>query len=163
MEDKITPMGVVVPGVNIYAINSQKSPVCHHDLPGIVVISAGIEGQLMNSFERFGKGFGQDDNGQQSKGTRRTYYDDINAIAYGVAAWLEENSGYTDNITGMTIEIARKLGVPEKEIGRWAARRSTLNAQRVKPIRTLMQRLCVEPVTDELRKTIGTEEVRPPY
>jgi hypothetical protein len=159
VEGKITPMGVVVPGVNIYAINSQMSPDCHFDLPGIVVINSGIEGQLMNSFERFGTRFRRDDNGQLGKGARRTYYDDINAIAYGVAAWLEENSGYTENITGMTIEIARKLGVPEKEIGRWAARRSTLNEQRVKPIRALMQKLCSEPATEELRKIIGTGEV----
>jgi len=59
----------------------------------------------------------------------------------------------------MTIEIARKLGVPEKEIGKWAARRSTLNAQRVKPIRALMQRLCSEPATEELRKMTKTGEV----
>ena len=159
MDSKITPMGVVVPGVNNYAIYSQLSPVCPHDLLGIAIITAGIEGQLMNSFELFGTDLGQDDIGQQNKGTRRTFSDDINAIAYGVAAWFEENSGYSDNVTGMTIEIARKLGVPEKEIGKWAARRSTLNAKRVKPIKTLMQRLCSEPATEELRKMTKTREV----
>jgi len=159
VEGKITPMGVVVPGVNNYAIYSQLSPVCHHDLLGIAIISTGIEGQLMNSFETFGMDFRQDDTRQQNKGTRRTYGDDINAIAYGVAAWFEENSGYSDNVTGMTIEIARKLGVPEREIGKWAARRSTLNARRVKPIRALLQKLCSEPATDELRKITKTREV----
>jgi hypothetical protein len=156
---KITPMGVVVPGVNNYAIYSQLSPVCPHNLLGIAIITAGIEGQLMNSFELFGTDFGQDSIRQQNKGTQRTYGDDISAIAYGVAAWLEENSGYSDNVTGMTIEIARKLGVPEKEIGKWAARRSNLNAKRVKPIRALMQRLCSEPATEELRKITKTREV----
>jgi hypothetical protein len=159
VDSKITPMGVVVPGVNNYAIYSQLSPVCHHDLLGIAIITAGIEGQLMNSFELFGTGFGQDDIRQQNKGTQRTYVDDINAIAYGVAAWFEENSGYSDNVTGMTIEIARKLRVPEKEIGKWSARRLTLNAQRVKPIRVLMKRLCSEPATEELRKMTKTREV----
>ncbi len=159
MDSKITPMGVVVPGVNNYAIYSQLSPVCHHDLLGIVLINAGIEGQLMSSFERFGTDFRQDDTGQQNKETRRTFIDDINAISYGVAAWFEENSGYSDNVTGMTIEIARKLGVPEREIGKWAARRSTLNAQRVKPIRTLLQKLCSGPATDEMRKIKKTREV----
>ena len=159
MDSKITPMGVVVPGVNNYAIYSQLSPVCPHNLLGIAIITAGIEGQLMNSFERFGTDFEQGDIRQQNKGTRRTFSDDINAIAYGVAAWFEENSGYSDNVTGMTIEIARKLGVPEKEIGRWSARRSSLNAQRVKPIRTLMQRLCSEPATEELRKMTKAREV----
>ena len=159
MGTKTTPMGVAVPEVNNYAIYSQLSPVCPHDLLGIAIITAGIEGQLMNSFELFGTDFGQDDIRQQNKETQRTFGDDINAIAYGVAAWFEENSGYSDNVTGMTIEIARKLGVPEKEIGKWAARRSTLNAQRVKPIRTLMQRLCSEPATDELRKITKMGEV----
>lgn len=159
MEDKTTPMGVVVPGVNNYAIYSQLSPVCHHNLLGIAVINTGIEGQLMNSFEIFGTNLRQDDSGQQNKGTRRTYGDDINAIAYGVAAWFEENSGYSDNVTGKTIEIARKLGVPEREIGKWAARRTTLNAQKVKPIRSLLQKLCSEPATDGLRKMTKTREV----
>jgi hypothetical protein len=159
VDGKITPMGVVVPGVNNYAIYSQLSPVCPHDLLGIAIITAGIEGQLMNSFELFGTDLGQDDSGQQNKGIRRTYSDDINAIAYGVAVWFEENSGYSDNVTGMTIEIARKLGVPEKDIGRWAARRSTLNVKRVKPIRALLQKLCSEPATEELRKMTKTREV----
>jgi hypothetical protein len=159
VKGKITPMGVVVPGVNNYAIYSQLSPVCHHDLLEIVVFASGIEGQLMNSFELFGTGFEQGDIRQQNKGTQRTYVDDINAIAYGVAAWFEENSGYSDNVTGMTIEIARKLGVPEKDIGRWADRRTSLNAQKVKPIRALMKKLCSEPATDELRKMTKTREV----
>ena len=159
MEGKITPMGVVVPGVNNYAIYSQLSPVYHHSLLGIAVIPTGIEGRLMNSFELFGTDIGQDDIKQQNKGTQRTFIDDINAISYGVAAWFEENAGYSENVTGMTIEIARKLGVPEKDIKKWAARRSTLNAGRIKPIRTLMQRLCAEPATGELKKITKTREV----
>ena len=159
MEGKITPMGVVVPGVNNYAIYSQLSPVYHHSLLGIAVITTGIEGQLMNSFEIFGANIGQDDTGQQNKGTQRTFIDDINAIAYGVAAWFEENAGYSENVTGMTVEIARKLGVPEKDIKKWTARRSNLNAGRIKPIRALMQRLCAEPATGELKKITKTREV----
>jgi hypothetical protein len=159
VEGKITPMGVVVPGVNNYAIYSQLSPVCHHSLLGIAVITTGVEGQLMNSFEIFGTDFRQDDTGQQNKGAQRTFIDDINAIAYGVAAWFEENAGYSENVTGMTIEIARKLGVPEKDINKWVARRSTLNAGRIKPIKILLQRLCSEPATDEPRKITKTREV----
>jgi hypothetical protein len=159
VDTKITPMGVVVPGVNNYAINSQLSPVCHHDLLGIVLINAGIEGQLMSSFELFGENIRQGDVRQQNKETQRTFVDDINAISYGVAAWFEENSGYSDNVTGVTIEIARKLGMPEREIGKWAARRTSLNAQRVKPIRALLQKLCSEPATDEMRKIKKTRGV----
>ena len=159
MDSKTTPMGVVVPGVNNYAIYSQLSPICQHSLLEIAVITSGVEGQLMNRFELFGENIRQGDIGQQNKEVQRTFIDDINAISYGVAAWIEENSGYSDNVTGMTIGIARKLGLPEREIGKWAARRSTLNAQRVKPIRALMQKLCSEPATDELRKLEKTREV----
>jgi hypothetical protein len=113
----------------------------------------------MNSFELFGTGFGHDDVRQQNKGTQRTFIDDMNAIAYGVAAWFEENTGYSENVTGMTVEIARKLGVPEKEITRWAARRSKLNAGKIKTIRTLLQKLCSESATDELIKVTKTGEV----
>jgi hypothetical protein len=159
VEDKTTPMGVAVPCVNNYAIYSQLSPIRQRSLLEITVITSGVEGQLMNSFEIFGENIRQGDIRQQNKETQRTFIDDINAISYGVAAWFEENSGYSDNVTGTTIEIARKLGVPEREISRWAARRTSLNAQRVKPIRALMQKLCSEPATDELRKIKKTREV----
>jgi DNA-binding transcriptional regulator YdaS (Cro superfamily) len=162
VEDKTTPMGVVVPRGNNYAIYNQLSLICHHDLLGIALVGSGVERLLMKGFELFGTDFGQGDTGQQNRGTPRTFTDDIDAIAYGVAAWLEENSGYSTNVTGMTVEIARKLGVPEKEINKWAARRSSLNARRVKPIRVLMQRLCSEPATEELRKLSRTKEVQPP-
>jgi hypothetical protein len=159
VEGKITPMGVVVPGVNNYAIYSQLSPAFQHSLLEIVVFASGVERQLMNSFEMFGMDFRQDDIKQQNKGTQRTFSDDINAIAYGVAAWFEENAAYSENVTGMTIEIARKLGVPEKDIKKWTARRSNLDAGRIKPIRALMQRLCAEPATGELKKITKTREV----
>ena len=106
----------------------------------------------MKSYELFGTDLGQGDIRQQNKKVPRTFIDDIDAIAYGVAAWFEENGGYSENITGMTVEIARKLEVPEKDIKRWAARRSTLNAGRIKPIRTLMQKLCTEPATGGSKK-----------
>jgi hypothetical protein len=159
VETKITPMGVVLPGVNNYAIYSQLSPICQRSLLEIAVATSGIEGQLMKSFELFGADFGQDDIRQQNKGTERTFIDDINAIACGVTAWFEENAGYSANVTGMTVEIARKLGVPEKEISRWAARRTTLNAGRARPIRSLLERLGAEPAAAEPEKKYRTREV----
>ena len=159
MDSKTTPMGVVVPRASNYAIYSQLSPICQHSLLEIAVITSGVEGQLMNRFELFGENIRQGDIRQQNKEVQRTFIDDINAISYGVAAWFEENSGYSDNVTGLTIEIARKLGLPEREIGKWAARRSTLNVQRIKPIRALMQKMCSEPATGELRKIKKTREV----
>jgi hypothetical protein len=133
-------MGVVIPEVNNYAINSQLSLNCPQCLPEVVIIAFGTEGQFMNSYDLFGINGEQDGIGQQNR-TQRTFTDDINAIAYGVAAWFEENTGYSENVTGMTIEIAQKLGVPEREIRKWAARRSTFNAERVKPIKALLEKL----------------------
>jgi hypothetical protein len=159
VEAKITPMGVVLPGVNNYAIYSQLSPIWQRSLLEIAIVASGIEGQLMKSFELFGADFGEDDIGQQNKGTERTFIDDINAIACGVAAWFEENAGYSDNVTGMTTEIARKLGVPEKDISRWAARRTDLKAGRARPIRSLLERLGQAPAAESLKKTARKREV----
>jgi hypothetical protein len=145
-------MGVVLPEVNNYAIYSQLSPVCQHNLLEIAVITSGLEGQLMSSFELFGTGFGQDDTRQQNKGTERTFIDDMNAIACGVTAWFEENAGYSENITGMTVEIARRLGVPEKAIDEWAARRSRLNAVRIKPLKSLLEKVCSEPESGGIKE-----------
>lgn len=48
----------------------------------------------------------------------------MDAIACGVHARFEESTGYAKKITETTINIARALGVPKKEINRWAARHS---------------------------------------
>lgn len=78
---------------------------------------------------------------QQIEKTRHTFLGDIDAIAYGVEAWFEENTGYSRSVAETTVEIARKLGVPEDEIRRWVARRSVVNMEKVKPIKSLLQRL----------------------
>jgi len=123
------------------------SSFCQQSLPGIVFTS-GIE--FMNSFELFGTNFRQDEIGQQNR-TQRTFIDDIDAIAYGVEAWFEENTSYSENVAETTVEIARKLGVPEDEIRKWAARRSTSNVERVKLIKSLLQRLRSNSPADGLK------------
>jgi hypothetical protein len=52
----------------------------------------------------------------------------IEAIARGVQARFEENTGYMKKITDETIKIARSLGVPNKEIERWADYRRNILA-----------------------------------
>jgi hypothetical protein len=106
----------------------------------MVVITSGTKGQPMNTFDLFGTNVREDEIGQQTKRTQRTFIDDIDAIAYGVEAWFEENTGYYKSVAETTVEIARKLGVPEDEIRRWATHRSTFNAERVKLIKSLLQR-----------------------
>ena len=87
----------------------------------------------------------------QTKETLHTFLDDMDAIAYGVQAWFEENTGYSRRVTETTIDIARALEIPEDEIKRWAARRSTFNAQRVRPIKSILQRLRSSPPADGLK------------
>lgn len=55
---------------------------------------------------------------------RRKSEDRMAAIARGVAARLEEKLGYYRKITSETINIARALGVAEREITKWANERA---------------------------------------
>jgi hypothetical protein len=73
--------------------------------------------------------------------------DRIEAIARGVAARLEEKTGYYRKITEETVDIARALGLAEREIEKWAKRRtalSALEAARLKDIKAQLDRLGVE-------------------
>lgn len=72
---------------------------------------------------------------------RLTFVDDIDAIAYGVEAWLEENTGYSRRVTEVTGDIARKLAVPEDEIKRWIASRLIHDTEKSSVIKSLLQRV----------------------
>jgi len=78
---------------------------------------------------------------EQTGKTRRTFFDDMDFIAYGVESWLEENTGYSRRVTETTIAIARKLGVPEDEIEGWAASRLIHDTEKVRVIKSLLERL----------------------
>ena len=60
---------------------------------------------------------------EEAKKTRHTFVGDINAVASGVQARFEENTGYSRKVTETTINVARALGIPEAEIDGWAASR----------------------------------------
>jgi len=128
----------------------------------MIVITSGTKGQLMNTFDprgidiRVGKTSERgnpipekgnyrppiaDKVEQQTEKNRRTFIGDIDAIARGVEAWFEENAGYSKSVAETTVEIARKLGIPEDEIRRWAACRSIFNEEKVKLVKSLLQRL----------------------
>jgi len=70
--------------------------------------------------------------------------DKMEAIAYGVQARFEENTGYTKRVTDATINVARAMGVPEYEINKWANHRLTHLAretERLREIRNLLDKL----------------------
>ena len=76
-----------------------------------------------------------------SKKPQPSFFDDIDAIACGVEAWFEENTGYSRRVTEMTVDIARALGVPGVEIKRWVACRLIRDMEKGRVIKSLLERL----------------------
>jgi len=76
--------------------------------------------------------------------TEQPSFSKMEAIAYGVQARFEENTGYSKRVTDATINVARALGVPDTEIERWASHRLTRLArdtERLREIKTLLEKL----------------------
>lgn len=81
---------------------------------------------------------------KQTGRTQHTSFSKMEAIAYGVQARFEENTGYSRRVTDATINVARALGVPETEIEEWAAHRLTRLArdtERLREIKSLLEKL----------------------
>ena len=55
---------------------------------------------------------------------------EMDAIARGVAARFDPLSSYSKVVTQRAIGIAQKLGIPEKEIKKWAAAKAKLDSKR---------------------------------
>jgi len=80
---------------------------------------------------------------KQTKKTRHACLHNMDAIAYGVEARSEENSGHSGRVTEATVDIARALGIPEAEIERWASFRLTRlirETERLNAIKSLLER-----------------------
>jgi hypothetical protein len=70
-------------------------------------------------------------------------FDRMEAIAFGVRARFEESTGYLKKITDTTAQVARALGVPEKEIDKWIESQlsqQTTESQKLQEIRTLLEK-----------------------
>jgi len=81
---------------------------------------------------------------KQTEETRHTTGDKMEAIAYGVQARFEENTGYSKRVTDATINDARALGIPDAEIEKWAGHRLTQLAretERLREIKSLLDSL----------------------
>lgn len=70
----------------------------------------------------------------------------IDAIAHGVEARLDQLVGYSVMVNKRTIEVARELGMPEKEIQRWSAVRSEHEAERNTAIKASLDKLQRSPL-----------------
>ena len=78
---------------------------------------------------------------EQTKKTQRTFLDSMDAIAYGVQAWFEENTGYSRRVSETTVDIALALGISEADIKRSASCRLIHDADKGRVIKSLLQRL----------------------
>ena len=79
--------------------------------------------------------------GEEAKKTRRTFLENIDAIACGVEAWFEENTGHSRRVNETTVDIARALGIPEVEIKRWASSRLSRDTEKFNGVKSLLEKL----------------------
>ena len=92
---------------------------------------------------------------KKSGRTQRTAQNRMEAIACGVQARFEESTSYSRRVTDTTINVARALGVPDKEIERWAAYRLTqlaCDTERLREIKAILQKV----YGSSLDKTTGS-------
>ena len=69
--------------------------------------------------------------------------DNMDAIANGVQAWLDERTSFSRRVTDETVNTARALGVADSIIEKWAARRLSHLArvtERLREIRAPLNR-----------------------
>ncbi len=66
---------------------------------------------------------------------------EMDAIARGVEARQELLIGFSKTVTERTIDIARQLGIDEKEIQRWVAARAKLDSERNRVITSSLDKL----------------------
>lgn len=79
--------------------------------------------------------------GQVDEEAMEESFNEMNAIAYGVEAKYDLLIGYSEIVTQETVDIARHLRIPEKEIQSWAAARARLVSERSKAIKTAVNKL----------------------
>ena len=82
---------------------------------------------------------------EQTNKPQRTFLKNIDAIAQGVEAWYEIITDHSRRVVEVTEAIARKLGVPKDEIETWAALRLIRDTEKVRLIKSLLERLWENP------------------
>jgi FixJ family two-component response regulator len=66
---------------------------------------------------------------------------EINVVACGVAAQVDYFDFHSKIVTRETVKLARMLGLPEKEIEKWAAARDELYSERDRRIKSMLSKL----------------------
>lgn len=65
----------------------------------------------------------------------RVSINDLSAIALGVEARYDLLTGYSIAVVETTVQTARQIGIPEREIQQWKAARSALHAKKDRVIK----------------------------
>ena len=73
-------------------------------------------------------------------------FSEINAIAYGVDAQVDYFDFHSNIVTQKTVELARWLDMPGKEIEKWSIARNELYSERNRRIKSTLSRLERNPV-----------------
>ena len=66
---------------------------------------------------------------------------EINAIAYGIDAQIDHFDFHSKIVAEKTVELARWLGLPRKEIEKWATAREGLYSERDRQIKSAISKL----------------------
>jgi DNA-binding NtrC family response regulator len=93
---------------------------------------------------------------RRDKPNNKEPFNRMNAIARGVEAKLDSVDNHTKIVTERTIDVARQLGVPEKEIKGWAAARARQDAERDRVIKSSLDKLKLSPIAQYM---IGVTEL----
>ena len=84
-----------------------------------------------------------DQTGEQS-------FSQIDTIARGVEAKLDLLDGHSKRVTQRTIDVARELGIVEKEIERWAVEKAKLVSERDRGIKSSLSKLERSPLAQRI-------------
>lgn len=87
---------------------------------------------------------------EEDKPAAEEPHSQMNSIAYGVEAKYDCLLGYSKIVTQRTIEIAQQLGIPEKEIQRWAVAKSRHDAERNTATKSLLNKLQRSPLAQRI-------------
>jgi len=88
--------------------------------------------------------------GDYGKNTYGHSLSKINAIAYGVDAQVDYFDFHSKAVTMKTVELARWLGIPEKEIQKWATARDELYSERDRRIKSGVSKLERSPMAQAM-------------
>ncbi len=81
---------------------------------------------------------------------------EINSIAYGVDAQVDSFDFHSKIVTGKTVKLARWLGLPGKEIEKWAAARDEIYAARERRIKSVLSKLERNPMAQVMLGLTGS-------